>query len=248
MLGEHHSPSKAGYGESPWPSSYRMLARCPTKPSRSFAFVPCTVWNWAIPRLIWPISSGSAVRPSVAGGTAYAPTASTACPAPNRQATGHRTPAVRLPGRPHQGLDRRQLPRETGPQPPPVDSPRRPRSDPQGVPHRPGGANGRPVPASLGLHVQEARAACPQARSPTRSRSGCTRSAIDAASGTGGCGDPVDRRGRPVEADHQPGSGYARKAEPSDHGSAGAAHPGEPRSRRSATRASLRFMTYKGFR
>ncbi len=73
------------------------------------------------------------------------------------------------------GLIDDNSPRETGPQPPPVDPPRRPRSDPQGVRHRPGGANGRQY-LRAGATRARSPSAMPASKIPTRSRSGCTRS------------------------------------------------------------------------
>ncbi len=187
----------------------------------------CAVWNWAIPKLTWPTSWASARRPSAAGGPPTHADGIDCLPGGRTgrpQGTGRLlsdSQADRIKGLIDDNSSRNWASTT------PVDSPRRPRADPQGVPHRPGGAPGRPVPASLGLHVQEARAPCPQARS--RRDRGVVARGLPGHRSAAAQEDAeilwTDEVG--VEADHHPGSGYARGGA-SDHGSAGAAHPGEP--------------------
>ena len=127
-------------------------------------------------------------------------------------------------------------PEQVGDRSRPVDASRCSRPDPQGVRHRPGGANGRAVPAPLGLHLQEASAAFAQAgtrRGPAVA--GGDVPGHRSPGGKGECGDPLDRRGR-----CRCGSPSRLRLRPRrracHHGGARAAHPGEPDHARSATR------------
>ncbi len=203
MLGEHHSPSKAGCGESPWPSSCRTLASCPTKPSRYFACAPCAVWNWASSQVDLADLLGVRNETISRWWTAYGfgPTGIDCLPGVAR--TGRPQGTGRLLSDSPRPTASRALIDDNSPEKLGLNHPlwtrqRRPRADPQGVPHRPGGANGRPVHLRRwGYDVQEAPGCgMPASKIPTRSRSGCTRSTRPSKpqAATGGCGDPVDRR------------------------------------------------------